>query len=198
MATDNSPPKIRVILTIAFSSVVILGALNFVFRSYFQMMTEEAEHSHLRPAEALIKLREGEQKNLTTGALPIDKAIAELAAKGRESDGFKDIAPQQSTDLGPMVGWIRTPNQVVIDKITAAESAEAGAAVEASGDGGVAGDGGPSTTSTDAGMVVSDAGKGTATTTAPTIDAGAGAAPKASSDAGAGSTHGNTPAPGQH
>ena len=99
MATDNSPPKIRVILTIAFSSVVILGALNFVFRSYFQMMTEEAEHQHLRPAEALIKLREGEQKNLTTGALPIDKAIAELASKGRESEGLKDIAPQQSTDL---------------------------------------------------------------------------------------------------
>src|SRR5437899_12805674 len=105
MATDNSPPKIRVILTIAFSSVVILGALNFVFQSYFQMMTDEAEHARLRPAQELIKLREGEQKNLSSGAMPIDKAIAELAAKGRESQALPDIAPQQSNDLGPMVGW---------------------------------------------------------------------------------------------
>src|SRR5215468_4224305 len=101
MATDNSPPKIRVILTIAFSSVVILGALNFVFRSYFQMMTDEATLTHLRPAAELIKLREGEQKNLTSGAMPIDKAIAELAAKGR-GDALKDIEPQASNDMGPM------------------------------------------------------------------------------------------------
>lgn len=202
MATDNSPPKIRVILTIAFSSVVILGALNFVFRSYFQMMTDEAEHSHLRPAEPLLKLREGEQKNLTTGALPIDKAMADLASKGRESDGFKDIAPQQSTDLGPMVGWLKAPNMAMVEKINAMADVDAGAAPAVSGDGGVVGDGGdagPSATATDAkmndaGVVVSDAGKGTATTTA--IDAGA--APKASSDAGVGPTPSNTPGTGNH
>ena len=48
MATEQSPPQIRIILTVAFSSVVILGALNSVFRSYFLMMTEEVEHEHLR------------------------------------------------------------------------------------------------------------------------------------------------------
>ena len=195
MATDNSPPKIRVILTIAFSSVVILGALNFVFRSYFQMMTAEANASHLRPPAELIKLREGEQKNLTTGALPIDKAIAELASKGRESEGLKDIAPQPSNDLGPMVGWLKTPNQAVIDKITAAENAQdAGAETTSAGDGGVAGDGGASATSTDAGAAPSDAGKGPGTTTA----TDAGVAPKPSSDAGVGPTPGNTPGTGNH
>ena len=50
MATENSPPQIRIILTVAFSSVVILAALNSVFRSYFLMMTEEVEHDHLSQA----------------------------------------------------------------------------------------------------------------------------------------------------
>jgi hypothetical protein len=183
MATDNSPPKIRVILTIAFSSVVILGALNFVFQSYFQMMTDEAEHARLRPAAELIKLREGEQKNLSSGAMPIDKAIAELAAKGRESQALSDIAPQQSNDLGPMVGWIRTPNQAVIDAITAAANApDAGAAPEATTDGGAV---------TDGAAVKGDAGP---TTTAPAAT-DAGVPPKPSPDAGAAPT---PKEPGQH
>ena len=47
MATDNSPPRIRIVLTVAFSSLVILVALNYVFRSYFLMMTEEVEHGDM-------------------------------------------------------------------------------------------------------------------------------------------------------
>jgi hypothetical protein len=132
MATDNSPPKIRVILTIAFSSVVILAALQFVFSSYFQMMTEEAEHSHQRPQEELLKLREGEQKNLTSGPMPISAAMKALAS-GRDGTAaaLKDIEPQPSTDLGPLVGWLKAPNQALIDRLTAeaeAASADAGAA----------------------------------------------------------------------
>jgi len=62
MATENSPPQIRIILTVAFSSVVILGALNSVFRSYYLMMTEEVEHDHLARPTELIKLREGRRR----------------------------------------------------------------------------------------------------------------------------------------
>jgi len=135
MATDNSAPKIRIILTVAFSSLVILIALNYVFRSYFLMMTEEVEHDHLAKPVELIKLHEGEERNLTTSPLPIQRAMQELAQRGREgSDGLKqyaDIKPEPSNDLGAMVGWIRSPNQAVIVAINAAAAAEAGAPPQA-------------------------------------------------------------------
>jgi hypothetical protein len=140
MATESSPPQIRTILTVAFSSVVILAALNYVFRSYFLMMTEEVEHAHLAKPEELIKLREGEQRNLTTSPVPIAQAMQQLVARGRTNyAAFQtDIAPQQSTDLGPMVGWVRTPNQAVVDQINAAAAkaeatADAGAGATAAG-----------------------------------------------------------------
>src|SRR5580658_8016306 len=98
MATDQSPPRIRIILTIAFSSFVILVTLNYVLRSYFLMMTEQVEHDHLSKPEELIKLRAGEERNLTTSPVPIKKAMAELQARGREgTDALKplaDITPQ--------------------------------------------------------------------------------------------------------
>jgi hypothetical protein len=145
MATENSPPQIRTILTVAFSSVVILAALNYVFRSYFLMMTEQVEHDHLAKPEELIKLREGEQRNLNTAPLPIAKAMQELGARGRTNYAAfvpqADITPQPSDDLGPMVGWVRAPNQAVIDQINAAAAnppADGGAApVGASTDAGV-------------------------------------------------------------
>jgi hypothetical protein len=114
MATDNSPPQIRIILTVAFSSVVILIALQYVFRSYFLMMTEEVEHDHLSTPTELLKLREGEKRNLTTSPVPIAQAMQEVA-RGRAAD----ITPVASNDMGPMVGWLRTPNQAVVDKLNA-------------------------------------------------------------------------------
>jgi hypothetical protein len=124
MATENSPPQIRIILTVAFSSVVILAALNYVFHSYYLMMTEEVEHAHLAKPEELLKLREGEQRNLTTAPLPIAKAMQELASRGRTNYAAfaqsADITPEPSNDLGPMVGWVRAPNQAVVDAINAA------------------------------------------------------------------------------
>ena len=159
MATESSPPQIRIILTVAFSSIVILGALHYVFRSYFLMMTEEVEHAHLAKPEELLKLREGEQRNLTTAPLPISQAIHELASRGRTNyQAFvthADITPEQSTDLGPMVGWVRTPNQAVVDAINAAAANPAPAAGAAPSDGGAAaaGDAGatPAATPSDAG-----------------------------------------------
>jgi hypothetical protein len=124
MATDQSPPRIRIILTIAFSALVILVTLNYVFRSYFLMMTEQTEHDHLAKPEELMKLHAGEERNLTTSPVPITKAMAELAARGREgSDAL--IAPQQSDDLGPMVGWLKNPNTVYLERMAAAAAAPA-------------------------------------------------------------------------
>jgi hypothetical protein len=151
MATDNSPPRIRVILTTAFSTLVILVTLKYVFDSYFLMMASAAELDHLRPNEELALLRAGEEKNLTSGPMPIDRAMQILAQRGRAGEAL--IAPQPSDDLGPMVGWIRNPNQAVVEKIqamqNAAANADAGAPTpEAAGDGGAAT---PAATTPDAG-----------------------------------------------
>ena len=122
MATENSPPQIRTILTVAFSSVIILAALNYVFHSYFLMMTEEVEHDHLAKPEELMKLREGEQRNLTTAPLPIAQAMQTIASRGRTNFAAfpVDITPQASNDPGALVGWVQAPNQAAIDALTAA------------------------------------------------------------------------------
>jgi hypothetical protein len=166
MATENSPPQIRIILTVAFSSVVILAALNAVFRSYYLMMTEEVEHEHLSKPEELQKLREGERKNLSTVPLPITQAMQELSSRGRTNYaayvGQADITPEASNDLGPMVGWVRAPNQAVVDAINAAA-----ANAPAGGTGGAADGGAPLAASSDAGV----------TTATATPDGGQAAAP---------------------
>ena len=182
MATDNSPPRIRIILTTAFSSLVILVALNYVFRSYFLMMTEEVEHAHLAKPEELLKLHEGEARNLTSSPLPIAQAMQELA-RGRTNEALKqraDVTPEQSPDLGPMVGWIRAQNPIYVER-AAAESATPAPAPAAAGDGGAAlaaGDAGASALAagaTDGGKPAPPApgapGKGPSTTQAP-ADAG--------------------------
>ena len=95
MATDNSPPRVRIILTIAFSSLVILFTLNYVFRSYFLMMTEQVEHDHLAVPEQLNKLRAGELKNLTTVPLPIAQAMEQLG-HGRMNEALKRYAEHRA------------------------------------------------------------------------------------------------------
>ncbi|HWL89656.1 MAG TPA: hypothetical protein VNO21_27825 [Polyangiaceae bacterium] len=103
MATDNSPPRIRLILTLAVGTVVTLFVLKFVFDSYFtEMMEREAKAKVAQPVE-LWKLREEESKKLSGGPLPIDKAISELSSKGREASPL--IAPQPSSDEQPITGW---------------------------------------------------------------------------------------------
>ncbi|WP_394837081.1 hypothetical protein LVJ94_09250 [Pendulispora rubella] len=103
MATDNSPPRIRLIMVMAFGTVGTLFVLKFVFDSYFTFMFEgEAKAKIAAPAE-LAKLHEEETKKLTGSPIPIDKAMGELASKGRESSTL--IAPQPSQDDGPLTGW---------------------------------------------------------------------------------------------
>ena len=159
MATESSPPQIRTILTVAFSSVVILAALNYVFHSYFLMMTEEVEHAHLAKPEELLKLREGEARNLTTSPVPIAQAMQQLASRGRTNyAAFQpDITPQPGNDPGALVGWVQNPNQAAIEKINAAAAAEAAADAGAAS----AGDGGASPAS------AGDAGARAAATPAP-------------------------------
>jgi hypothetical protein len=166
MATENSPPQIRTILTVAFSSVVILAALNYVFHSYFLMMTEEVEHAHLAKPEELMKLHEGEQRNLTTSPVPIAQAMQQLASRGRTNyAAFQpDITPQPGNDLAPMLGWVQAQHTEYIAAINAAAAAADQAAADA---------GAPGDASADAGKALTPAPSKTAPTGASAQDAGA-------------------------
>ncbi|WP_394822695.1 hypothetical protein [Pendulispora albinea] len=102
MATDNSPPRTRLILVMAVATAVTLFVLKFILDSYFTTMWEGEANAKIPPALELAKLHEEENKKLTGSPIPIDKAISELASKGRESSAL--IAPQPSSDDGPLVG----------------------------------------------------------------------------------------------
>jgi hypothetical protein len=139
MASDQSPPRVRAIAVTAFVALAILVGLKFVFDSYYLQMFEAEEYEKVGSVQSkdLAELRANEKRNLTTGAVPIDKAMSMLA-RSREaaSAGLPDggITPEQSTDTNALVGWGKLPL-----KLTAAEMAEgtdAGAAPAMSTDGG--------------------------------------------------------------
>jgi hypothetical protein len=68
-----------------------------------------------------MSLRASEATRLSAGATPIDKAMAELASRGRMGIG-PDLAPSASRDVAPLQGWAKMPIEV-----PAAMLADAGA-----------------------------------------------------------------------
>jgi hypothetical protein len=148
MAVDNSPVQNRIIVVVGALVLLLLVGLKFVFDSYFADMTDEVMRSKLVDPVALKEHREAEQKRLTSGPMPIDKAMADLAAKGRSTPDSlgPDLTPKQSDDLTPMAGWVKLPHEVphaaapaATDAgVTTVPAADAGAAPTTAGDAGAA------------------------------------------------------------
>ncbi len=105
MAIDNSPPRLKLIVTIAAITVVTLLSLNFVFESYYAYMSDDAARSKIAPTLDREAQRKAEQVALTNAALPIDQAIAQFTKGDRPAL----ITPQPSDDMGPLTGWSRMP-----------------------------------------------------------------------------------------
>jgi hypothetical protein len=103
MAIDNTPPRLKLIVTIATIAVVTLVSLNFVLTSYYAIMTDEAKREKLAPTTELDAEKKAEHEALA--AAKIDQAMADLAKGVRPAS----IAPEQSQDLGPMTGWTKLP-----------------------------------------------------------------------------------------
>lgn len=100
---DTTPPRLKLIATIAAISVVTLVSLHFVLTSYYAMMTDEARREKLAPTTELEAHRKAEQDALS-GAR-IDQAMSALAKGARAAA----ITPEPSDDLGPMIGWTKLP-----------------------------------------------------------------------------------------
>jgi hypothetical protein len=105
MAIDNTPPRLKLITTIAVITVVTLITLDFVFKSYYAMMTDEAAREKIAPTRDREELRKAETVAFTNASIPIDQAMAQLAKGARP----ELITPQPSEDLSPMTGWSKLP-----------------------------------------------------------------------------------------
>lgn len=125
MATDNSDPKIGLILKVAVISIATLIAVHVGLVSYFDQIAQAEEHRKFgeQKPEALTNLRSDEKARLTSGAMPIDKAMQQIAVRGRK-EANPDIMPSASKDIAPLQGWSRMPGDVP-PEMTAAEPAPA-------------------------------------------------------------------------
>src|SRR5438105_4807460 len=99
MAIDNTPPRLKLIITIAILTILTLVFLDFALKSYYAYMSDEAIREKLAPAVDLEDQRKAETASLTNAKL--DQVVAQLG-KGQRPE---IVTPQQSEDLGPMTGW---------------------------------------------------------------------------------------------
>jgi hypothetical protein len=111
----STEPRVGAIAQVAVVAIVTLLLTRAGLISYFDSMerAEAYRKSGSLPTTALDSLRTDEKQRLTTGAMPIDKAMQALASKGRTGAG-PDIMPvaSASKDLAPLQGWVRMPAAV--------------------------------------------------------------------------------------
>jgi hypothetical protein len=107
MAIDNTPPRLRLIATIAAIVVITLVSLDVVFTSYFAFMTDQAKHEKIAPKKDLLAQLAAEQGALAGAKVPIDRAMNQVA-KGMRPEL---IEPKPSDDMAPMTGWSKMPKQ---------------------------------------------------------------------------------------
>src|SRR5262249_49455774 len=105
MAIDNTPPRLKLIVTIAVITVVTLISLDFVFKSYYAMMSDEAAHEKIAPTRDKEEQHKAESLALMGATIPVEQAMTQLAHGVRP----EAITPQPSEDLAPMVGWSKLP-----------------------------------------------------------------------------------------
>jgi hypothetical protein len=113
MATDSSEPRVGLIAKVGVFSIVVLLCTRAVLSTYFDFM-EQAEKQRkfgLAKPEALISVRAAEATMLSSGSMPIDKAMADLANRGRMGMG-PEFAPVNSKDVAPLQGWAKMPSEV--------------------------------------------------------------------------------------
>jgi hypothetical protein len=123
MATDKSEPKVGVILKVAVLSIVSLVAARFFLFAYFDDVAQAEEHrkfGDVKP-EALLNVRADEKARLTSGPTPIDRAMHEIAAKGRSAS--PDVMPSASRDYAPLQGWVKMPVEAPSPMMVAASDA---------------------------------------------------------------------------
>jgi hypothetical protein len=113
MATDKSEPRVGLILKIGLAAVVTLIGVRAALSSYFDFAVQAEElrkFGEIKPT-GLLSLRAQDKERLNAGAMPIDKAMEQLARQGRKS-AAPDFAPIASKDMSALHGWVKMPAEV--------------------------------------------------------------------------------------
>jgi hypothetical protein len=111
MATDKSDPRVALIFQVGILAIVgLLGARAFL-QAYFDRMERGEAARKLGTYDSLVSMRADAKEHLSSGAMPIDKAMQMLATKGR-MNASPDIMPSASKDVAPLQGWSKMPSDV--------------------------------------------------------------------------------------
>src|SRR5271166_1047127 len=113
MATDSSEPRVGLIAKIGVFAIAVLLVTRALLGSYFDREVQAELQRKVGSAkpEALMSLRASEGARLASGAMPIDKAMAQLSSRGRMGLG-PELAPGASKDVAPLQGWAKMPSEV--------------------------------------------------------------------------------------
>src|SRR5260370_19751456 len=124
MATDKSEPRIGLIFKVGALAIVTLIATHAALVTYFDRMAQGEGLRKIRSArpEPLMSVRADEKQRLSSGPVPIDKAM-DMLKQGRAIS--PDIMPSASPDTAPMQGWIKMPSEVPMPMMAAQADASA-------------------------------------------------------------------------
>ncbi len=114
MASDDTRPKVRMLLTIGIVSLSFLFGVKFVLDSYYLTEVEGYEHTLLPPTKLLDETRAEQHAaidNGQNGSIPVSVAMQTLAQKGRDNASTV-ITPQPSDDIDPLKGWSKLKRDV--------------------------------------------------------------------------------------
>ena len=103
---SNAKSELFVYLGAAFATLIGLAVLQTWYATYIDRRFH-AEIDAAGPSEGHLTARQADQAALQKAKIPLEKAISQLAQRGRGS--FNSIAPAPSTDLSAVSGWIHLP-----------------------------------------------------------------------------------------
>jgi hypothetical protein len=87
----------------AIGTAVTLFVAQQVYASYIDVNVVHGHWADAPRDAKIVAMREAEQKALSGGKLPIQRAIEQLGQRGRGASN--KIAPMQSEDVSAMSGW---------------------------------------------------------------------------------------------
>jgi hypothetical protein len=100
-----------------------LFTLQLWYSSYLDVAVVHGGRSDVSMSAKLEAVRNDEHAQLTSGRLPIARAMEALAQQGRNA--FPQLAAKPSADLSAMSGWIHKPGfKVYVPRSPAAPAAE--------------------------------------------------------------------------
>jgi hypothetical protein len=119
-------------LRLALATTAGLFALQLWYSSYLDVAVVHGDLSQVPMGAKLQAVRNDERAKLAAGPMPIDKAMAALAQRGRNA--FPQLAAKPSGDLSAMSGWVHKPGfKPYIPRAAAAPAAEATALATSAG-----------------------------------------------------------------